>query len=170
MYEHGKSDNLIVPETLSNNNGDTSPLAERVEGRGLTKGNSPQQNKCRTQGRGSLQNALERIRQAAAGDKQLRFTSLWHHVYDVECLKQEYCNINRQSSLGVDKQTWQEYGEKLEANLQSLSIRLKRGAYKALPVNPTFTMTTIESDSEKTYHLSCTNIEVFLFYSWLQAL
>ena len=100
----------------------------------MTKGNSPQQNKCRTQGRGSLQNALERIRQAAAGDKQLRFTSLWHHVYDVECLKQEYCNINRQSSPGVDKQTWQEYGEKLEANLQSLSIRLKRGAYKALPV------------------------------------
>ena len=91
MYEHGKSDSPIVPEKLSNNGCEASRLAERAERaerRGLTKGNSFQQNKCRTQCRESLQSALERIRQAAARDKKLRFTSLWHHVYNVERLRE----------------------------------------------------------------------------------
>jgi RNA-directed DNA polymerase len=35
---------------------------------------------------------------------------------------------------GVDGQTWEHYGETLEANLQDLSQRLKRGAYRARPV------------------------------------
>jgi len=134
MYEHGKSDSPIVPEKLSNNGCDASQPAERAEGRGLTKGNLFQQTKCRTQGRESLQSALERIRQAAAGDKKLRFTSLWHHVYNVERLREEYFSIKRQATAGVDGQTWQEYGEGLEDNLQDLSNRLKAGAYRAKPV------------------------------------
>lgn len=35
---------------------------------------------------------------------------------------------------GIDAVTWRSYGEKLEANLQDLSERLKRGAYRAKPV------------------------------------
>ena len=134
MYEHGKSDNPIVPKKFSNNGCDASQLAERIEGRGLTKGNSFQKAKCRTQSRESLQSALERIRQAAAGDNKLRFTSLWHHVYNIERLREEYFNIKRQASAGVDDKTWQEYGEGLEDNLQDLSNRLKGGAYRAKPV------------------------------------
>ena len=76
MHEHGESDNPIVPKKLSNKDCELSQPAERVEGRGLTKGNLSQQNKRRTQGRESLQSALGRIRQAAAEDKKLRFTSL----------------------------------------------------------------------------------------------
>ncbi len=110
MYEHGKSDNPIVPGTPSNKDGHALASAERAEGRGLTKGNSIHLDKCRTQSRESLPNALERIRQAAAGDKTLRFTSLWHHVYNIECLREAYRGINRHSTLGVDEQTWQEYG------------------------------------------------------------
>ena len=134
MHEHGKSDNPIVPKKPSNNDGVKTPLAERVEGRGLTKGNSHQVDKRRTRSRESLPNALERIRQAAAGDKTLRFTSLWHHVYAVERLREAYLGINRHSSPGVDEQTWNEYGEDLETNIQCLSDRLKRGAYRARPV------------------------------------
>ena len=103
MHEHGKSDSPIVPEKLSNNGCGELQSAERAEGRGLTKGNSFQQDKCRTQGRASLQSALERIRQAAAGDKKLRVTSLWHHVYDIDRLREEYYNIKRQASPGVDE-------------------------------------------------------------------
>ena len=33
-----------------------------------------------------LPKALERIRQAADRDKKMRFTSLWHHVYNIEAL------------------------------------------------------------------------------------
>src|SRR5206468_1371564 len=35
---------------------------------------------------------------------------------------------------GVDGETWRHYGEELERNLQNLSERLKRGAYRAKPV------------------------------------
>jgi retron-type reverse transcriptase len=34
----------------------------------------------------------------------------------------------------VDGETWRHYGEALEENLQNLSHRLKRGAYRAKPV------------------------------------
>jgi RNA-directed DNA polymerase len=134
MHERGKSDSPIVPEKLLNKDGGKTPSAERAEGRRLTKGNSFQPNRCRAQDRENLQSALKRIRQAAAGDEKLRFTSLWHHVHDIDRLREEYYNIKRQASPGVDEQTWQEYGRRLEDNLQDLSGRLNRGAYRAKPV------------------------------------
>jgi len=77
---------------------------------------------------------LERIRQAAGRDKTLRLTALWHHVYDMDRLREEYFALKPQAAPGVDGQTWQEYGRELESNLQDLSDRLKRGAYRARPV------------------------------------
>lgn len=72
----------------------------------MAKSNSFQQNRCRTQGRENLQNALERIRQAANSDKRQKFTSLWHHVYHIDRLREEYFNLKRKSAAGVDGQTW----------------------------------------------------------------
>ena len=59
-----KSDSCIVPEKPANKGCGAPRPAEEVEGRRLTKGNSGQQNRRRTQGRGSLHNTLDRIRQA----------------------------------------------------------------------------------------------------------
>jgi group II intron reverse transcriptase/maturase len=106
-----------------------------VEGRGLAKDNPLQQNpptghRADTDG----QNALERIRQAARRSKEVRFTALWHHVADVQRLREQYLALKRDSSPGVDGQTWRQYGENLEENLQDLSGRLHRGAYHAKPV------------------------------------
>lgn len=81
-----------------------------------------------------LQHALERIRQAACRDKELRFTSLWHHVYNVDRLRKAYFKLKRKAAAGVDHVTWEQYGEDLEDNLQGLSQRLRRGAYRAKPV------------------------------------
>ncbi len=81
-----------------------------------------------------LQHALERIRQAACRDKELRFTSLWHHVYNVDRLRKAYFKLKRKAAAGVDDVTWGQYGENLEDNLQDLSERLWRGAYRAKPV------------------------------------
>ena len=81
-----------------------------------------------------LQSALERIRQVACRDKELRFTSLWHHVTNIDRLRQAYFGLKRNAAPGVDGLTWQQYGESLEKNLQDLSARLKRGAYRAKPV------------------------------------
>ena len=81
-----------------------------------------------------LQSAQERIRQLALADKGLRFTTLWHHVYHIDHLRKSYDNLKRHAAPGVDEQTWQQYGEDLESNLQDLSNRLRRGAYRAKPV------------------------------------
>ena len=132
MNEQGKSDSPKVPGKFPNNVG--QPTAEEMEGRGLTKGNSPQQNASRTPGRTDAHSALERVRQAAKGDKELRFTALFHHIYDPEMLRTAYFGLKKEASPGVDGETWQHYGEDLEQNLQDLSHRLKRGAYRAKPV------------------------------------
>jgi len=128
----GKSDGSVVPaKSLNNAEG---PAAEATEGRELAKGNSPECNALRTQGREGTPSALERVRQAATRDKKQRFTALLHHVYDVERLRAAYLAMKKDAAAGVDGETWEHYGETLEANLQELSHRLKRGAYRARPV------------------------------------
>ena len=86
----------------------------------------------------NLPNAMERIRQAASRDKKLRFTTLWHHVYNVERLEKAYFGLKRNAAPGVDDETWRHYGENLGGNLQDLADRLKRGAYRAKPVRRSF--------------------------------
>src|SRR5258707_10538037 len=105
-----------------------------MEGRGLAKGNLPQQNASRTPSRMNASSALERVRQAAGKDKKLRFTALLHHIYKLETLRMAYFRLKREAAPGVDGETWRHYGEELERNLQDLSERLKRGAYRAKPV------------------------------------
>ena len=129
-----KSDSFVVPEKPPNKDCGAPRCAEGVEGRRLTKGNPGRKTKHRTQSRESLRHDLDRIRQAARRDKQQRFTALWHHVYNVERLKKAYEGLNRKGAAGVDQVTWQEYGESLEENLEDLSGRLQRGAYRARPV------------------------------------
>ena len=105
-----------------------------MEGRGLAKGNLPQQNASRTPSRNDALRALERVRQAAKEDKKLRFTALLHHIYNLETLRMAYLSLKKEAAPGMDGETWRHYGETLEENLQDLSHRLKRGAYRAKPV------------------------------------
>jgi RNA-directed DNA polymerase len=110
------------------------PHAEGVEGRGQAKGNASLQNTPRTQSRAGVNNARERIRQAAEKDKGRRFTTLLHHVYDIESLREAYSGLKRDAAPGVDGETWRAHGEQLEEHLADLSGRLRRGAYRAKPV------------------------------------
>ena len=132
MDEHGKSDRFIVPMNSPNNI--LERTAEAREGRERTKGNTPECNAPRTQGRTGAPSALERVRQAAKRNRKERFTTLLHHVYDVEHLRAAYFAVKRDAAAGIDGETWQHYGAALEVNLQDLSQRLKRGAYRAKPV------------------------------------
>jgi len=131
---NGKSDKPIVPKKHANKERGRPRYAERVEGRGLAKGNSAEQTRFWTQGQVDLQHALDRIRTAARRDKEQRFTALWHHVYNVNRLRLAYFALKRDASPGIDEVTWHSYGETLEENLKDLSIRLQRGSYKARPV------------------------------------
>src|SRR2546428_6524505 len=132
MNEHGKSDRPVVPAKSPNKAG--QPAAEGMEGSGLTKGSLPQQNASRTPSRTGAPSALERVRQAAGKDKKLRFTALLHHIYNLETLRMAYFSMKKEAAPGVDGETWRHYGEEL----QDLSDRLKRGAYRAKPVRRVF--------------------------------
>ena len=138
-YDRRKSDSPIQPRNPANKGGRTAaPPAEREEERGLAKGNAREQPRSRAQTRIGLQQALERVRQAAVRDRALPFTTLWHHVYGVDRLREAYLGLKRQAAPGVDHMTWSEYGQGLEDRLQDLSARLKRGAYRAKPVKRTY--------------------------------
>src|SRR3990172_1511232 len=136
MDGRGKSDRPVVPGKPPNKAPERA--AEVVEGRGLAKGNSPERNALRTQGRGGAPSALERVRQAARRHRKQRFTALLHHVYDTDRLCTAYYGLKRDAAAGVDGETWRTYGDNLEANLLDLADRLKRGAYRAKPVRRAF--------------------------------
>jgi len=106
--------------------------AESVEPRGGAKGNTSQSRTRRTQGRESVSQGLERVRQAARQRKKERFTSLMH-LLDVELLRQAYFWLQKRAAAGVDGVSWAQYGESLEARLADLHGRLHRGSYRAMP-------------------------------------
>jgi len=134
MDGHGKSDRSIVPEKSANKPGERKPAAEPMEGRERAEGNPREQTRRRTQSRERLQHALERIRKAVKEDRKMRLTNLWHHVCEIDRLREAYYGINRKGAPGVDEQTWRDYGEELENNLKVLSERLRNGSYRARPV------------------------------------
>src|SRR4030043_2292224 len=130
MDGYGKSDSPIVPKRPPNK----VSAAEVVEGRGLAKGSLPEHKAPRTQSRSCVPGALERVRQAAVKGRKQRFTALFHHVYQVDLLREAYFSLKRSAAPGIDGETWRRYGERLEENLRDLSLRLRRGAYRVNPV------------------------------------
>ncbi|MFQ5927308.1 MAG: group II intron reverse transcriptase/maturase [Terriglobia bacterium] len=55
-------------------------------------------------------------------------------MYAIKRLRAAYLALKRDAAAGVDGETWKHYGQDLEGNLEDLSGRLKRGAYRARPV------------------------------------
>ncbi len=76
---------------------------------------------------------LTRIKKRARRDQKMVFTSLYHHVTDVDNLRACYQLLNGSKAVGVDGVTKEQYGENLEESLQILSDRLKRMGYKPRP-------------------------------------
>lgn len=64
---------------------------------------------------------------------QMGFTSL-AYLMDVDWLREAFHRTRKDGAPGVDGQTWAEYAEDLESNLQSLLDRAKSGTYRAPPV------------------------------------
>ena len=135
MHGRKKSDPAIVAEKPTNNAGATA--AESVEPRAGAKGNASQQSTHRTQGRTSVSQALERVRQTARQRKKEKFTALFHHV-STELLRESYLALKRKASPGVDGLTWRAYQADLDRNLTDLHDRVHRGAYRALPSRRTY--------------------------------
>ena len=128
-----QSDEGIVPMKSANKTGE--PEAELMEGRPSAKGKAKQGPMSRTQGRKQdMKETLERLREAVRRDKAAKLTALYHHVCNVEHLRSMFKELNHKAAAGVDGQTWAQYAQDLESNLQDLAARLRRGAYRAAPV------------------------------------
>jgi group II intron reverse transcriptase/maturase len=76
---------------------------------------------------------LTRIRDKARKEPGLVFTSLYHHIYDVDNLRACYDTLDANKATGVDGVTKEEYGRNLEENLRDLSERLRRMGYRPGP-------------------------------------
>jgi RNA-directed DNA polymerase len=131
MHVGEKSDSVVVPEKSPNN----------ARGSGGGGGKDAGQGECgrekRTPDTDAGQSAssdFARIRYVSSKDKTAKFTALMHHVYDVDRLRRAYRSLERKAAAGIDGVTWRSYGENLETSLQELSERLRRGAYRAMPV------------------------------------
>jgi group II intron reverse transcriptase/maturase len=73
------------------------------------------------------------IGEKARKEPGLVFTSLYHHVTDIDNLRDCYEALDDDKAVGVDGVTKEQYGENLEENLQDLSDRLKRMGYRPKP-------------------------------------
>ena len=133
MNGHGKSDRFVVPANPPNK----AAAAVAGEERERAKGNTGSETRPgRSAGLGVVSD-LERVRQVARKDRDVRFTALLHHV-TVDRLREAYRAIQPGAAPGVDGVTWRDYGADLEANLRDLHARVHRGAYRASPVRRVF--------------------------------
>jgi hypothetical protein len=132
MYERGKSDGCVVPAIPLNNVSVAAGVAKAGEERRPAKGNTASKTPPGHCAGPGASNALERVREAARKDRRTRFTALLHHV-DLARLRKAYWAIRPQAAPGVDKVTWADYGQDLEANLHDLYARVRQSRYRAKP-------------------------------------
>jgi RNA-directed DNA polymerase len=76
---------------------------------------------------------LERISAKARANPDLVFTSLYHHIADIDPLRTCYHLLKGNKAVGIDEVTKAMYANDLEANLQDLSARLNRMGYRPQP-------------------------------------
>ena len=137
MFEPEKSDSAIVAMKLANKTAVSKAVAELVEPRAGTKGNTEQPRTRRTQSRSSVSQRLDRVRNAARQRKKEKFTALLHHI-DFDLLLESFLALKRTAAAGVDKVTWEDYDMQIQENIQDLHKRVQSGAYRALPVRRVF--------------------------------
>src|SRR5271170_597433 len=130
MHISEESDSGTVPMNQSNK--DEKLLAEIEEGRPLIEENTLQPNTRSTQSEASVSQGLAGVRKAARENKEMRFTSLLHHV-SVDLLRASFHCLKRKAAPGVDGVTWQEYESGLEDRITDLHNRIHRGAYRVQP-------------------------------------
>ena len=130
VHAREKSDPAIVAGKPANNV--EALTAEPVEPRAGTTGKAIQPRTNRTQSRGTVTQALERIRQAAKLRTKEKFTALRHHI-STDLLEQAFFELKENAASGVDGLTWRDYEQNLKHHLEDVHARVHRGAYRPLP-------------------------------------
>jgi|GEM_PF-2878165 len=79
-----------------------------------------------------------RIGEKARSDPRLVFTSLYHHVCDVEHPRACFGALPADRAVGIDGITKEQYGANLDENLRKLSERLRNMGYRPQPKRRTY--------------------------------
>jgi RNA-directed DNA polymerase len=117
---------------MNHSNKDKTWSAESGEERPLIKENAGQPNTYPTQSGKGVSQGLAGVRKAARENKEMKFTSLLHHL-TVDLLREGFYSLKRKAAPGVDGVTWYEYETGIEGRLVDLHSRVHRGAYRAIP-------------------------------------
>ena len=80
----------------------------------------------------------KRIGEKARSDPQRVFTSLYHHICDVDNLRACFEALPWNRAEGIDGVTKEQYGKNLEENLKDLSARLRNMGYRPQPKRRTY--------------------------------
>jgi RNA-directed DNA polymerase len=81
----------------------------------------------------NLSPELMKVVERAQREPEGRFHSL-AHLIDVPELERAYHRIRKDGAVGVDGVTKEQYGQKLQENLESLHARLKAKQYRHQPI------------------------------------
>src|SRR6476659_1599821 len=119
MYDHEKSDPAIVAVKPMNKAG--QPAAEWVEPRAGAEGNVSQQSTGRAQYRGTVSQALARIRQAARQRKKEKFSALFHDI-SMNHLAEAFVELKENAAAGVDGLTRGTTSSTLSATLRTCML------------------------------------------------
>jgi RNA-directed DNA polymerase len=115
----------VVPEKSANS---VVTPEESVEGRGAANGNPPSET-CTGHSAGlSALTDLARVGERARKQKGEQFNNLLSHIKE-PLLREAYQRLTRNAAVGVDGETWAQYGEHLDARLMDLQERVHRGSY-----------------------------------------
>lgn len=107
--------------------------AESVERRASAERNLGIHAMAGTQSPAELDVGLAWVREAAAGNRTLRFDNLLHHV-TVSRLEMAYRSLRKDAAPGVDEEDWLAYGIGLEERLVQLHEAVQSGRYRPQPV------------------------------------
>ena len=95
---------------------------------------------------------LERIGELSATNAEMVFNNLGH-IIDAVMLKEQYQALDGKKATGIDEQTKQSYGEKLDENISDLIKRIRRGTYQPKPAR--ITEIPKEDGSTRPLAISC---------------
>ena len=129
---HPRRREVGLPRTTCEGSEHVARRAEELEGRRRIKENARKEHTSRAQDREIASRGLQGVREAAQRDKGLRFTTLLHRVNEKRLLDSFYL-LKKQAAPGLDRLTWSEYEEGVEARTTDLHDRIHRGGYRAQP-------------------------------------
>lgn len=138
IYAGEKSDACVVPMKDPNKGNAAEAMpAEGLEGRRAAKSNTEASPAPRTLSRTRASMGLDGVREAAraakaAGQKEVRFTALMHHITP-QLLRDSFMHLKRDAAAGVDGVKWRDYEEGLDERIDKLWDAVQSGRYRAQP-------------------------------------